>query len=353
MSLEAQTINFPLHSLPDPVFDQVFSFLSFHQLALLRRVNRRFNTSLMRLLNQGFRAAERFHAKCLKEVKAKLPRRESERRNHKLSRHCDILTAIETRISLLSMTFLKYVDLNLCCFIPGKVIDEIITVLRAIKEDENPPRAYEILQELRDISSMAMEYFDDKIVPTLKVQLSPLRFGSSMSLSFHAPQDYSTGYSRVSITGLSNRFLTPSCSSSSLPSLDVARSEPPKASRRLFSDIERISKTGKKFKVKTSRMISQLRKEADSNKEKVENQNKKIVELDQKIDQQNEIIQQQNVMIAEQMEKLAEMNRRMIERGLLPVTEAKKEKFLSEKVSRKRSAENLSKSDGKKQKVQL
>ena len=67
------------------------------------------------------------------EVKAKLPRRESERRNHKLSRHCDILTAIETRISLLSMTFLKYVDLNLCCFIPGKVIDEIITVLRAIK----------------------------------------------------------------------------------------------------------------------------------------------------------------------------------------------------------------------------
>jgi len=45
--------------------------------------------------------------KCLKGVKAKLPRRESERRNHKLSRHCDILTAIETRISLLSMTFLK------------------------------------------------------------------------------------------------------------------------------------------------------------------------------------------------------------------------------------------------------
>ena len=112
-------------------------------------------------------------------MKAKLPRRESERRNHKLSRHCDILTAIETRISLLSMTFLKYVDLNLCCFIPGKVIDEIISVLRTIKKDENPPRAYEILQELRDISSMAMEYFDDKIVPTLKVQLSPLRFGGS------------------------------------------------------------------------------------------------------------------------------------------------------------------------------
>ena len=66
-------------------------------------------------------------------MKALLPRRESERRNHKLSRHCDILTAIETRISLLSMTFVKYIDLDICCFIPGKVIDEIITVLRAIK----------------------------------------------------------------------------------------------------------------------------------------------------------------------------------------------------------------------------
>ena len=81
------------------------------------------------------------------EVKAKLPRRESERRNHKLSRHCDILTAIETRISLLSMTFLKYVDLNLCCFIPGKVIDELFEVLRKISAtDAEIPRSYEVLQ---------------------------------------------------------------------------------------------------------------------------------------------------------------------------------------------------------------
>ena len=165
-----------------------------------------------------------FDPKYFQEVKAKLPRRESERRNHKLSRHCDILTAIETRISLLSMTFLKYVDLNLCCFIPGKVIDEIISVLRTIKQDENPPRAYEILQELRDISSMAMEYFDDKIVPTLKVQLSPLRFGASTSFSL---AQCSPDYARVSVSSLSrlkysvmSPSLTPSSSTSSLPSFD-------------------------------------------------------------------------------------------------------------------------------------
>lgn len=56
------------------------------------------------------------------QVKAKLPRRESERRNHPLARHVDILSAIETRLSLLSMTYSKYIDLGLCCFIPGKVI---------------------------------------------------------------------------------------------------------------------------------------------------------------------------------------------------------------------------------------
>jgi hypothetical protein len=65
---------------------------------------------------------------------------------HPLARHCDILTAIETRISLLGMTFMKYVDLDLCCFIPGKVIDEIFTVLRTIQAERNPPRAYEVLQ---------------------------------------------------------------------------------------------------------------------------------------------------------------------------------------------------------------
>ena len=57
---------FPLESLPEPVFDQVLSYLTYHELALLRRVDRKFNSTIMRLLNQGFRSAERFHAKCLK-----------------------------------------------------------------------------------------------------------------------------------------------------------------------------------------------------------------------------------------------------------------------------------------------
>lgn len=44
-------------------------------------------------------------------------------------------------------------------------------VLRCVANNPNPPRAHEILQELRDISSMAMEHFDEKILPQLKLNM--------------------------------------------------------------------------------------------------------------------------------------------------------------------------------------
>ena len=61
------------------------------------------------------------HSECQRQVRSKLPKRESERRTHPLARHIDILAAMETRLSLLNMTFMKYIHMGLCCFIPGKV----------------------------------------------------------------------------------------------------------------------------------------------------------------------------------------------------------------------------------------
>ncbi|XP_050675849.1 F-box only protein 28 isoform X2 [Leptidea sinapis] len=135
------------------------------------QVSRAFNEVCMRMLNRGFLIIERSHAMALKNVKAKLPRRESERRYHPLARHCDILTSIETRISMLNMTYSKFVDSGICCFIPGKVIDEIKRVLHIVETSKTPPRAHEVLQELRDISSMAIEHFDDKISPAFRKNL--------------------------------------------------------------------------------------------------------------------------------------------------------------------------------------
>lgn len=128
----------------------------------------RINKMCQGMLNIGFNKMIRRHGQNLKRIKALLPRRESERRSHPLSKHSDILTCIETRISMLSMTYNKYIDVNLCCFIPGKIIDEVLQILALINTSTRPLRSHEVLQELRDISSMAIDHFDDKIAPQLK-----------------------------------------------------------------------------------------------------------------------------------------------------------------------------------------
>lgn len=75
---------------------------------------------------------------------------------------------METRISILSMTYGKYMDLNLCCFIPGKVIDELFHILNIVLTTNGPLTPNNLLQELRDISSMAIEHFDERVAITFK-----------------------------------------------------------------------------------------------------------------------------------------------------------------------------------------
>ena len=56
----------PLLQLPDTAFEHVLHFLSYELVAKLRRVSRRFNVAGKRVLNKGFRRAEKYHLKCLK-----------------------------------------------------------------------------------------------------------------------------------------------------------------------------------------------------------------------------------------------------------------------------------------------
>ena len=90
-------------------------------------------------------------------------------------------------MNLLSMTFGKYIEANLCCFIPGKIIDEIYNVLKILRQNCETPRTYEVLQELRDISSMAMEHFDEKIVPGLLKRHQKEAPSTSASLTISTP----------------------------------------------------------------------------------------------------------------------------------------------------------------------
>jgi len=360
--------------LPDTVLEQVLSFLKYDHIAKLRRVNKRFDMICKSRLNKGFRAVEKYHARCLKDVKTKLPRRESERRDHPLARHNDILNAIETRISLLSMTFMKYVDLGLCCFIPGKVIDEIFAVLRKMNsiekfgKPENPTRHSEILQELRDISSMAMEYFDENIVPDLKNKFpdySPVRLANGSYSYLYSIFTSGTGFSLnmryndpVSPTPPQSPLNPPNPAAAAAaaagaasgaascprirslelhptenaeepaavggsPSLAMMARSPLRTRancvRDLTASVGRSAPIGanaptpKRTGLKANRVLKQLKRQADAYKSAVESQNKKMLELDRRIDAQNEIINQQNARLAEQEEKLAEMSKRVTE----------------------------------------
>lgn len=109
------------------------------------KICKRFNKINQEILNHGFYKLTNNHAKQIRRIKSQLPRRESERSknpikssvveiivliyllfsrskgNHPLSKYSDILTCVETRLSMLSMTYLKYMQNGSACFIPGKV----------------------------------------------------------------------------------------------------------------------------------------------------------------------------------------------------------------------------------------
>lgn len=168
-------------NLPNVMLIQIFELLPYEEVAKKRLICKKLDMICQHILNCGFNKVVKQHSVSLKKIKALLPRRESERRNHCLARHADILTCIETRISMLSMTYSKYMDLNLCCFIPGRVLDEIFRILRLISKTTKPLRPHEVLQELRDISSMAIEHFDEKISHSLKKSFVDSNTGYSNS----------------------------------------------------------------------------------------------------------------------------------------------------------------------------
>ncbi|KAM4615133.1 F-box only protein 28 isoform 2-T2 [Polymixia lowei] len=267
--------NNPLLGLPIVAIETILNFLSYDEISLLRSVCKRMDVICQRILNQGFLRVERYHSLCQRQVKAQLPRRESERRNHSLARHADILAAVETRLSLLNMTFMKYVDSNLCCFIPGKVIDEIYRVLRYVNSTRAPQRAHEVLQELRDISSMAMEYFDEKIVPILKKRLP----GADLSgrLIGSAP-----------VAGPSTSLTTMSLLAKNTPS----RSE--------------MTKVQQQVKVNGASMTA-LRREMQEVRVKQLEQQKQLQDQEQKLLEQTQVIGEQNARLAELEHKLREL----------------------------------------------
>ncbi|SPP75771.1 blast:F-box only protein 28 [Drosophila guanche] len=104
----------------------------------------------------------RFHS-----IKANMPRRESARRSHPLACECDIIETCYMRLSLLHMSMGKHIERGHCCFFPGAILDEVNAILKYISITPKLQRPYRVTDELFDLSTMAMEYFKDRIEPTL------------------------------------------------------------------------------------------------------------------------------------------------------------------------------------------
>ena len=59
---------FPLCELPDTVLEQTLRMVSYHEISQLRRVNKKFNTICMALLNKGFKSTDNYFRKYLKVI---------------------------------------------------------------------------------------------------------------------------------------------------------------------------------------------------------------------------------------------------------------------------------------------
>ncbi|XP_046563446.1 F-box only protein 28-like [Haliotis rubra] len=277
-----------LLQLPEHIIQNVLSYLSYHEISEARRVCQYFNRCCQELLTQGFNHIDKFHAQIQKEVKSKLPRRESERRNHELSRHVDILSAVETRLSLLSMTYSKYIDHGLCCFIPGKVLDELFTLLKKLQEKKSqPPRAHEFLQELRDISSMAMEHFEEHIIPALKQQLP----AGSLSLALPDPFSPDQGSSSSMV-----HFSTPM----RMPSL---RQELLRLQHQMRVQSGSVLSYKKELTEQKNKMVEQRKINME--------QEKKLQEQDRKLQEQTRIISEQNIRIDRLENSISDLDNRL------------------------------------------
>ncbi|XP_067627720.1 uncharacterized protein [Eurosta solidaginis] len=156
-----------LFDLPIEILTKIFAYTGYRKVGQLRVVSRKMNDVCMDILNSTFsrlitQTYNRFHA-----IKANMPRRESARRNHPLACECDIIETCYMRLSLLQMTFGKHIERGHCCFFPGAILDEVYNILNYIRNTPRLERPYRVTDELFDLSTMAMEYFRDRIEQTL------------------------------------------------------------------------------------------------------------------------------------------------------------------------------------------
>ncbi|XP_034478436.1 F-box only protein 28 [Drosophila innubila] len=153
--------------LPTELIIKTLGYLDYKKISNLRLVSNRMNDICMNMLNAAFSRQIKTTFNRFQSIKASMPRRESARRNHPLACECDIIETCYMRLSLLQMSMGKHIERGHCCFFPGAILDEVQSILNYISITPRLQRPYRVTDELFDLSTMAMEYFKDRIESTL------------------------------------------------------------------------------------------------------------------------------------------------------------------------------------------
>ncbi|CAL1276023.1 unnamed protein product [Larinioides sclopetarius] len=156
-----------LNNFPYEVLQRILRYFSFGEIAKLRLVSKLFNRICGDILNSEFYRLKTAVQIRYTYVKSQMPRRESSRRKHILSRENDIVETLHMRLALLNLTVGKHVERNHCCFFAGEVLDEVNRLLNYMKKTLCLNRPFKVTDELFDLSTMAVEYFKEHIEPTL------------------------------------------------------------------------------------------------------------------------------------------------------------------------------------------
>lgn len=164
-SNQSNSIN--LLDLPYEVMEKILSHTNFKHISQLRAVSRQFNMVCSTMLNSTFQRLQNQMLNRFQVIKTKMPRRESARRQHPLACESDIVETLHMRLLLLRMAFGKHIERKHICFFAGEILDEVYKILHYIKVTVKLARPYKVTDELFDLSTMAMEYFREKIEPTL------------------------------------------------------------------------------------------------------------------------------------------------------------------------------------------
>ncbi|KIH66631.1 F-box domain protein, partial [Ancylostoma duodenale] len=143
--------------LPSEIQMAILKCLSYDDIAKLRRTCKLMNTLCSYLLNRGFQQLGIDIDREKLRIKRELPRRESMRRSHRLSRLNDAYAGLDTRFSIMTMTYRKFIDMKASCFIPGKVLDEFFRIIDILKKSHDRGGTltidiHELLKDLRDLS---------------------------------------------------------------------------------------------------------------------------------------------------------------------------------------------------------